>query len=107
MRELNDHKKRVSDKTMDDAVHRLALMYVEANCRTVITADSSPEFVAQLPELLADEYCDASERIRKRINEQRLTDGTYPPTWGSNTKCWFDTPTVEQILSKDCRDFRT
>lgn len=78
-------KYRVSDRAVDDAVHQLALMCVQASLK-----DTHLDPV-DLPNLAADQYCIASEMIRKRINEQRLTDGSRPEHWwGHGTeKTWF------------------
>lgn len=76
-----DRKCRISDRVLDDAVHRLALMYTEESLKSATAMNGTPEFIASLPGLLADEYCEASEIIRARINRQRLTDGTQPDTF--------------------------
>lgn len=78
-------KYRVSDRALDDAVHQLALMCVQSAMKDV------PADFEDLPNVAADQYCIASEMIRKRINEQRLKDGSRPETWWGHgdQKTWF------------------
>ena len=87
-------KYRVSDKVLDDAVHRLALMCVESSLKETRIDP------VDLPNLAADQYCIASEMIRKRINIQRLTDGTNPDGLCQEdpTKVWFGTPVTETVF---------
>lgn len=78
-------KYRVSDRALDDAVHQLALMCVQSAMKDV------PADLEDLPNVAADQYCIASEMIRKRINEQRLTDNSHPEGWweDGDRKAWF------------------
>ena len=92
-------KYRVSDRALDDAVHQLALMCVERGIRRV---DALPH---EIPLVVADIYCEASEAIRKRINEQRLTDASHPEGWWeeNDRKVWFDTDASEIVFHGDVR----
>lgn len=78
-------KYRVSDRALDDAVHQLALMCVQSAMKDV------PADFEDLPNVAADQYCIASEMIRKRINEQRLTDNSHPEGWweDGDRKIWL------------------
>ena len=87
-------KYRVSDRAVDDAVHKLALMCVEREIRRVDALSH------EIPLVVADIYCEASEASRKRINEQRLTDASHPEEWWeeNDRKVWFDTDTSEIVF---------
>ena len=85
-------KYRVSDRALDDAVHQLALMCVQSSLK-----DSHLDPV-DLPNLVADQYCIASEMIRKRINQQRLMEGVQTGILMSNEKVWFNQPVTECLM---------
>lgn len=91
-----ERKCRVSDRVIDDAVHRLALMCAESGLKGT-TLDP-----CEVPIVAADLYCNASEMIRSRINLQRLTDGTHPDTFSGTdmSKAWFDVDVTEVVLHR-------
>lgn len=85
-------KYRVPHGVVDDAVHQLALMCVQSSIK-----DTHLDPV-DLPNLVADQYCIASEMIRKRINQQRLMEGIQTGSMIDNEKTWFNQPVTELLL---------
>lgn len=85
-------KYRIPHGVVDDAVHQLALMCVQSSLK-----DSHLDAV-DLPNLAADQYCIASEMIRKRINQQRLMEGIQTGSLMSNEKVWFNQPVTECLM---------
>lgn len=85
-------KYRVPHGVVDDAVHQLALMCVQSSIE-----DTHLDPV-DLPNLVADQYCIASEMIRKRINQQRLMEGIQTGSMVDHEKTWFNQPVTELLL---------
>jgi hypothetical protein len=85
-------KYRVPHGVVDDAVHQLALMCVQSSIK-----DTHLDPV-DLPNLVADQYCIASEMIRKRINQQRLMEGIQTGNMTVCEKTWFNQPVKERLL---------
>lgn len=85
-------KYRIPAGVVDDAVHQLALMCVQSSFK-----DTHLEPV-DLPNLAADQYCIASEMIRKRINMRRLMEGIQTGSIRDHEKTWFNQPVMECLL---------